>query len=74
MVLHLGRGNLSINTNWRDEWVEGSPDEKVLPVLVEEKLGPDLAAQKANHILSCTESSVACTSREMIFPIYSVLP
>lgn len=57
MVLHLGQGNLStISTNQGHEWIEGSPDEKGLAVLVEEKLDMlwqcVLAAQKGNHILS----------------------
>lgn len=58
MVLHL----ITIKTGG-DEWIEGSPDEKGLPVLLEEILDMIwqcvLAAHKANHILGCMKSSVA---------------
>lgn len=72
-----GSGQSQYQYKLRDEWIEGSPDEKGLAVLVEEKFDmiwqSVLAARKVNHILSCTKSSVASTWREMIFPIYSLL-
>ena len=44
-------------------------------VLVHKKLDMTqhcvLAAQKANHILGCIQSSVASRSREVILPLYS---
>lgn len=77
MVLCLGQGNLGINTNWGDGWIEGSPEEKGLAVLVEEKLDMVwqcvLAAQKGKRILSCTKSSMVSRLKEIIFPIYSLL-
>ncbi|KAK4807002.1 hypothetical protein QYF61_000331 [Mycteria americana] len=67
-VLHPGLG---------DERIEGSPAEKDLGILVDEKLDVSwqraLAAQKANRILGRVKSSVASRSREAILPLYSAL-
>ncbi|KGL88431.1 hypothetical protein N301_14632, partial [Charadrius vociferus] len=82
-VLHMGWGNPMNKYRLGREWIESSPEEKDLGVLVDEKLNMTwLATQAANCILSylknngilgCIIRSVASRSREVILLLYSTL-
>ena len=76
-VLHLDCGNPKHRYRLGGGWLESSPDEKDLGMLVDERFNISqqcaLAAQKANHILGCIKRSVTRRLREVILPLYSAL-
>ena len=76
-VLHLGKVNRKHKYRLGREWLQSSPGQKDLGMLVDERLNMSqqcvLASQKASCILGCIKRIVISRSREVILPLYSAL-
>jgi len=74
-VLHQGWDNPQYQCRLRDEGIESSLAKKDLGVPGAEKVDMShqcvLIAQKANHTLGCTKSSMGSRLREGILPLSS---
>ena len=76
-VLHLGWGNTKHRYRLNGEWLESSPEEKDLGMLVDERLNMTQqctrAAQYANCIRGCIKRNMTSRLRKEILPLNSAL-
>ncbi|KAJ7405470.1 rna-directed dna polymerase from mobile element jockey-like [Willisornis vidua] len=75
-VLHLNQRNPQQQFRLGDEWIEGSPAEKDLGILMDTTLGGSqqyaLPAHRASGILGCIQSRVGSRAREDSAPLLCI--
>ncbi|KAK4824017.1 hypothetical protein QYF61_009608 [Mycteria americana] len=73
----LGPSNARHKYKLGEEWLESSPAERELGLLVNSRLNMSqqcaLAAKRANRTLGCIKHSITSRSKEVIIPLYSAL-
>lgn len=73
-VLHTGQGNPQYHYRERNKWIDCSPVEEGLGILVSDKLSMHwhcaLVAHKLIYALGCIQSSVASGAREVILFVW----
>ncbi|KAK4820681.1 hypothetical protein QYF61_003601 [Mycteria americana] len=71
-ILHLGQSNAGYKYKLGEEWLESSPAERDLGMLLDSRLSMSqqcaLAAKRANHILGCIKHSITSWSKEFWAP------
>ncbi|GAB0195104.1 hypothetical protein GRJ2_001975700 [Grus japonensis] len=76
-VLHLGKHNPGVQHRLGSTWLESSSVERVLGVLVDNKLNMSeqcaAVAKKANRMLGCINKDITSRDKEVIVPLYSTL-
>jgi len=76
-ILDLGWSNTSHKYKLGDEWLETSPAERGLGVLVDSRIHMRqqcaLASKRAIQILGCIKNSITSCPKEVIIPLYSAL-
>ncbi|KAK4806869.1 LOW QUALITY PROTEIN: hypothetical protein QYF61_012590 [Mycteria americana] len=69
-ILHLGWSNAGRTYRLGEEWLESSPAERHLGVLVDSRRNMSqqcaLAAKRANRILGCIKHSISSRSKELV--------
>jgi len=76
-IWHLGQSNASHKYKLGEKWLNSSPAERDLRVLVDSGLSVShqcaLAAKRANYILGCTKHRIINLSKEVVILLYSAL-
>jgi len=76
-ILHLGWGNARPKYKSGEEWLESSPAERDLGVLVSSRLHMSqqraVGAWRANPILGCIKHNITSRAKGVIIPLYPAL-